>query len=89
MRRLIISDEDLASVLTLCGAHPALVAALSNSVGFVSATPEEVEQARAVVDSFDMYRLAVDDDAGTSQASDGTWVQAWVLLPNPGPEEPQ
>lgn len=51
------------------------------------ATPEEIEEAR------DKYALGSDDDievddgALTSQADNGTWVQAWVWLRKEEDEE--
>ena len=48
---------------------------------FCPATGDQIQRAR---DEYcdDSCDLAVDDDVGTSEADGGTWVQAWVWLPD-------
>jgi hypothetical protein len=50
---------------------------------FQQATPHEVKTAQEVYGHYrDGNEIEVDDDAGTSEADDGTWVQAWLWLYN-------
>jgi hypothetical protein len=42
------------------------------------ATPAQIDQARAVHQSDEVQ---IDNDALTSHAGNGIWVQAWVWLP--------
>ena len=47
----------------------------------VSATHEEIAEARMITD--DMDNLAVDDDARVSHCADGGfWIQAWLFVPD-------
>ena len=52
--------------------------------GLDGAGPDLVQRARdmygaGIIESDD---LQIDDDAGKAVAADGTWVQAWLWLPN-------
>ena len=47
------------------------------------ATPEEIERARNDYAKGSDDDIEIDDDALTSRADNGTWVQAWVWLPHP------
>lgn len=49
---------------------------------FSPATEEEIELARKKYQESDYPDIEIDDDAGTSESDDGTWVQAWVWLSN-------
>lgn len=48
---------------------------------FSPATEEEIKLAREKYHA-EFPEIEIDDDAGTSEADDGTWVQAWVWLSN-------
>lgn len=49
---------------------------------FSPATEEEIELARKKYQESEYPDVEIDDDAGTSEGDEGTWVQAWVWLSN-------
>lgn len=52
---------------------------------FRLATPEEIEDARSILDGDDS--MEVDDDAFATDGDGGVWVQAWVRITNGGEDE--
>jgi len=48
------------------------------------ATPEEIATA---IELFGAEDIEIDSDAQASHGDDGTWVSAWVLIPNDEDEE--
>lgn len=49
------------------------------------ATPEEIEDARSILDGDDS--MEVDDNAFATDGDGGVWVQAWVRITNGGEDE--
>lgn len=50
-------------------------------------TPATAEQIRLAREGYDSTDCNIDDDALTSEGEDGTWIQAWVLLPDVNGED--
>lgn len=67
VHQALLTNENLPKALEL----------VNKALG-AHATIEQIEAAR---DEYGSDDIEIDDDAGTSSADDGTWVQAWVWLP--------
>lgn len=83
-----IKLEDLNAIqdaLMSRDVHQCLVAQ-----GIVSVAKDRVANPALIAQASKLYaddECEIDDDAGTSQADTGTWVQAWVWVPLPDDDD--
>jgi hypothetical protein len=77
-----------AGILSAIEMHPDVREVLQSAADAIThvangrATDDEIEAARDEYAVGSDNNVEIDDDAGTSRADDGTWVQAWVWLRN-------